>query len=114
MSKLIITAAVTGATHVPSLSPYFPSTPEEIVADAVGSARAGASVVHIHARNPVDSRPSSDIGIFQQMIVVGGDAEAHRQREQGRWVDGSSLEGEVLNYFNRQASRRSTHPGGEQ
>ena len=69
MSKLIITAAVTGATHVPSLSPYFPSTPEEIVADAVGAARVGASVVHIHARNPVDSRPSSDIGIFQQMIA---------------------------------------------
>lgn len=68
MTKLVITAAVTGATHVPSLSPYFPYTPKQIVEDAVGAAEAGAAVVHIHARDPNDGRPSSDIRIFQQMI----------------------------------------------
>lgn len=68
MTKLVITAAVTGATHVPSLSPYFPYTPEQIIEDAVGAAEAGAAVVHIHARDPKDGRPSSDIRIFQQII----------------------------------------------
>lgn len=68
MSKLIITAAVTGATHVPSLSPYFPSTPDEIIEDAVGAAKAGAAVVHVHARDPKDSRPSSDLTIFKQIL----------------------------------------------
>jgi len=68
MTKLVITAAVTGATHVPSLSPYFPSTPEQIIEDAVGAAEAGAAVVHVHARDPNDGRPSSDIRLFQQII----------------------------------------------
>lgn len=69
MTKLIVTAAVTGATHVPSLSPYFPYTPEAVIEDAVGAAKAGAAVVHIHARDPKSGRPSSDVAIFQQMIA---------------------------------------------
>lgn len=68
MTKLVITAAVTGATHVPSLSPYFPSTPDEIIEDAVGAAKAGAAVVHIHARDPKDSRPTSELAIFKQIL----------------------------------------------
>jgi uncharacterized protein (DUF849 family) len=66
--KRIITAAVTGATHVPSLSPHFPFTPEQIVEDAVGAAKAGAAVVHIHARDPMDGHPTSDIRLFHQII----------------------------------------------
>ena len=48
--KVIISAAITGAIHTPSLSPYFPATPEQIARQAIDAANAGAAVVHIHAR----------------------------------------------------------------
>ncbi len=67
MSKLVITAAITGGVHVPSLSPYFPHTPEAVVEQAVDAAKAGAAVVHIHARDPKDSRPSSDVKVFEDI-----------------------------------------------
>lgn len=68
MSKLIITAAITGGIHVPSLSPHFPYLPDTVIEQAVGAAKAGAAIVHIHARDPKDGRPSSDIKIFQQIV----------------------------------------------
>ncbi|KIZ36433.1 MULTISPECIES: 3-keto-5-aminohexanoate cleavage protein [Rhodopseudomonas] len=68
MSKLVITAAITGGVHVPSLSPYFPHTPAMVVEQAVGAAAAGAAVVHIHARDPKDSRPSSDVNVFEDIV----------------------------------------------
>lgn len=55
--KVIITCAVTGAIHTPSMSPYLPVTPDEIVTDSLAAAEAGASILHLHARNPVDGRP---------------------------------------------------------
>jgi uncharacterized protein (DUF849 family) len=55
--KVIITCAVTGAIHTPSMSPALPVTPDEIVAAAVGAAEAGAAIVHLHARNPETGRP---------------------------------------------------------
>ena len=67
MSKIVITAAVTGAIHVPSLSPYLPCTPEAIIEDGVRAAEAGATVLHVHARDPKDGRPSSDIALFEQI-----------------------------------------------
>lgn len=67
-NKIIITAAVTGATHTPSLSPYFPATPEQIIEDAVKAHEAGAAVVHVHARNPEDGKPTPDIGIMKQIV----------------------------------------------
>ncbi|NVO15781.1 MAG: 3-keto-5-aminohexanoate cleavage protein [Rhodoplanes sp.] len=70
MSKLIVTAAITGGVHVPSLSPYLPSTPDAIVEQAVGAAHAGAAVVHIHARDPKDGRPSSDVALFRQIAAA--------------------------------------------
>ena len=57
MSKVIITCAVTGAIHTPSMSPYLPVTPEEIIEAAVGAAEAGASIIHLHARDPVTGKP---------------------------------------------------------
>ena len=51
-SKVILTAAVTGAVHVSSMSPYLPITPEEIICQSVEACRAGSAAVHIHARNP--------------------------------------------------------------
>ena len=67
MTKLIVTAAITGAVHVPSLSPYFPYTPDMIIEQGLAAAEAGAAVVHIHARDPKDGRPSSDIKLFQHI-----------------------------------------------
>ena len=55
--KVIITCAVTGAIHTPSMSPHLPVTAEEIIDAAVGAAEAGAALVHVHARNPVTGQP---------------------------------------------------------
>ena len=58
--KVILTAAVTGAVHIPSMSEYLPTTPDKIIEEAVAAHKAGAAVVHLHARDPKDGRPSSD------------------------------------------------------
>ena len=55
--KVIITCAVTGAIHTPSMSPYLPITPEEIAEAAIGAAEAGAAIVHLHARDPGNGKP---------------------------------------------------------
>ena len=68
-NKIIITAAVTGATHTPSLSPYFPCTPEQIIEDAVKAHQAGAAVVHVHARDPKDCSPTPDLGIMKEIVT---------------------------------------------
>lgn len=68
MAKLIITAAITGAIHVPSLSPYLPFTPDEIAEDAVKAHAAGAAVVHIHARDPKTGKPCSDFNVYQEIV----------------------------------------------
>ena len=66
--KVIITCAVTGAIHTPSMSPYLPVTPQEIAESAIGAAEAGAAIVHLHARNPVDGSPSQDPALFKQFL----------------------------------------------
>jgi uncharacterized protein (DUF849 family) len=58
--KVIITSAVTGAIHTPSMSPHLPVSPEEIADAAIGAAEAGAAIVHMHARDPKDGRPSQN------------------------------------------------------
>lgn len=68
MRKIIITCAVTGSIHTPSMSPYLPITPDEIARDAIGAAEAGAAVLHLHARDPETGRPSPDPAIFQQFM----------------------------------------------
>jgi uncharacterized protein (DUF849 family) len=66
--KVIITCAVTGAIHTPSMSPYLPITPEEIAEAAIGAANAGAAIVHFHARNPKDGSPTQDPAMFMQFL----------------------------------------------
>ena len=56
-NKIIISCAVTGAIHTPSMSPHLPITPEEIIADSLAAANAGAAILHLHARHPEDGRP---------------------------------------------------------
>ena len=55
--KVIITCAITGAIHTPSMSPHLPVTPEEIIAESLATAEAGAAILHLHARDPLDGRP---------------------------------------------------------
>jgi uncharacterized protein (DUF849 family) len=64
--KVIITCAVTGSIHTPSMSPHLPITPEEIAEAAIGAAKAGAAIVHLHARNPKDGSPTQDPNLFRQ------------------------------------------------
>ncbi|MBM4074688.1 MAG: 3-keto-5-aminohexanoate cleavage protein, partial [Planctomycetes bacterium] len=66
--KVIITCAVTGAIHTPTMSPHLPVTPSEIAAEAIGAANAGASIVHLHARNPVDGKPTQAPEVFRQFL----------------------------------------------
>lgn len=66
--KTIITCAVTGSVHTPSMSDHLPLTPDQIVENAVGAAEAGAAVLHLHARNPEDGSPSADPAIFEQIV----------------------------------------------
>ncbi len=66
--KVIITCAVTGAIHTPTMSPHLPITPDEIAEAAIGAARAGAAIVHLHARMPEDGRPTQDPNVFRQFL----------------------------------------------
>jgi uncharacterized protein (DUF849 family) len=66
--KVIITCAVTGAIHTPSMSPHLPVTPDEVAAAAIGAAEAGAAVIHLHARDPIDGRPTQDPAAFAQFL----------------------------------------------
>ncbi len=66
--KVIITCAVTGSIHTPSMSPHLPVTPNEIAEAAIGAAEAGAAVIHLHARDPETGRPSQDPALFQQFL----------------------------------------------
>ncbi len=68
MAKTIVTAAITGAIHTPTMSQYLPITPEEIADHAVGAYEAGAAVVHIHPRDPETGKPTSDLNIFGDII----------------------------------------------
>jgi uncharacterized protein (DUF849 family) len=69
-NKVIITCAVTGAIHTPSMSPYLPVTASEIAEAAIGAAEAGAAIVHLHARNPVDGRPDQSPDAFRPFLGV--------------------------------------------
>src|SRR3954463_15035953 len=66
--KVIITCAITGAIHTPSMSPHLPVTAQEIADAAVGAAEAGAAIVHLHARNPVDGRPDQSPEAFEPFL----------------------------------------------
>ncbi len=68
--KVIISCAVTGAIHTPSMSPYLPVTAEEIADAAIGAAEAGAAIIHLHARNPVDGRPDQNPALFKPFLEV--------------------------------------------
>ena len=66
--KVIITCAVTGSIHTPTMSEHLPITPNEIAEQAIGAAEAGASILHLHARDPDDGRPTPDPDVFMQFL----------------------------------------------
>lgn len=66
--KVIITCAVTGSVHTPSMSPHLPVTPDQIATDAIAAAEAGASILHLHARDPKDGKPTADPDVFMQFL----------------------------------------------
>ena len=68
--KTIITCAVTGSIHTPSMSPHLPITAQEIAEAAIGAAEAGAAVIHLHARNPQDGRPDQSPEAFLPFLKV--------------------------------------------
>jgi uncharacterized protein (DUF849 family) len=67
-NKVIVTCALTGSVHTPTMSEYLPITPEEIAQQAIDAAAAGAAILHLHARNPEDGRPTPDPEIFQRFV----------------------------------------------
>jgi uncharacterized protein (DUF849 family) len=66
--KVIISCAVTGSIHTPSMSPHLPLTPQQIAEEAITAAEAGAAVLHLHARDPQDGSPSFDPAVFRQFL----------------------------------------------
>jgi uncharacterized protein (DUF849 family) len=66
--KVIITCAVTGSIHTPTMSPHLPVTPDEVAEAAIGAAEAGAAIIHLHARDPKDGRPTPDPNVFMQFL----------------------------------------------
>ncbi len=68
--SVIITCAVTGGIHTPTMSPYLPITPEQIADAALGASKAGASIIHLHARHPENGRPDYRPETFMQFLPV--------------------------------------------
>ena len=68
MSKILITCAITGSIHTPTMSPHLPVTPDEITAQSVEAAEAGAAILHLHARNPDTGQPSASFDDFMGFL----------------------------------------------
>lgn len=66
--KIIISCAVTGSVHTPTMSPYLPLTPGDIARQAIEAAHAGAAILHLHARDPADGRPTPDPAVFDRFV----------------------------------------------
>jgi len=67
---VIISCAVTGSIHVPSMSEHLPITPEHIARESIAAAEAGAAIIHLHARDPMNGRPTAEPSVFQQFLPV--------------------------------------------
>ena len=66
--KVIISCAVTGSVHTPTMSPHLPITPDQIAEQAIAAAEAGAAILHLHARDPRDGRPTADPAVYDQFV----------------------------------------------
>ncbi len=68
VAKVIISCAITGGIHTPSMSPYLPITPEQIAAESIAAAEAGAAIIHLHARDPDTGEPTPDPSVFMRFL----------------------------------------------
>lgn len=68
--KVILTCAITGSIHLPCMSPYLPITPDQIAEESIKAAEAGASIIHLHARDPKDGFPTTDVDVYGQFLPV--------------------------------------------
>lgn len=68
-NKVIVTAALTGSAHYPSMSPYLPITPKQIIDEGIKSVEAGAAILHIHVRNPENGMPTPDIDVYKEVLT---------------------------------------------
>ena len=76
-NKVIISCAVTGAIHTPSMSPYLPVTPDEIAEASIAAAQAGAAIIHLHARDPVTGKPDQRPEAFEKFLkIIKRDSDA--------------------------------------
>ena len=66
--KIVISCAITGSIHTPSMSPHLPLTPDQVAADSIAAAEAGAAIIHLHARDPKDGRPTPEPNVFMQFL----------------------------------------------
>lgn len=69
-NKVILTCAITGAVHLPCMSPYLPITPQAIADESIKAAEAGASIIHLHARDPHDGFPTTDPDVYAEFLPV--------------------------------------------
>jgi uncharacterized protein (DUF849 family) len=67
LDKIIVNCAITGGDHVPTLSPHLPITPEELIEEGIAAAEAGASIIHVHIRDPETGEPVSDVDLFREV-----------------------------------------------
>jgi uncharacterized protein (DUF849 family) len=67
-NKRVVSCAITGSIHLPTMTPYLPITPDQIAQNALDAADAGAAIVHIHARNPETGQPSPDLNLYRQIL----------------------------------------------
>ena len=101
--KIIITCAVTGSIHTPTMSPHLPLTADEIASDSIEAAEAGAAIIHLHARDPSNGRPSADPGHFRAFLPrIKAECDAVLNISTG----GSSL----MSLDERLAPARDAHP----
>ena len=68
MSKVIISCAITGAMHTPTMSPWLPITPAQIAEQSIAAAKAGAAIIHLHARQPADGAPTGSPDVYRQFL----------------------------------------------
>jgi uncharacterized protein (DUF849 family) len=69
LDKAIVTCAITGAIHVPTMSPHLPITPEELIEEGVAASEAGASIIHVHVRDPETGEPKTDLDMFREVAA---------------------------------------------
>src|SRR6201981_727614 len=67
-NKIIISCAITGSIHTPTMSDALPITPDQIATQAIDAANAGAAILHLHARDPKDGRPTPDPNVYRQFL----------------------------------------------